>query len=75
FFKSPNYTLAMRIDKTILTAYLKGMEIENYKVRVNAVEPKIKGKDLIASGLQPSEDFGKILQQKYQEQIANLLVF
>jgi tRNA nucleotidyltransferase (CCA-adding enzyme) len=75
FFKSPNYTLAMRIDKTILTAYLKGMEIENYKVIVNAVEPKIKGKDLIASGLQPSEDFGKILQQKYQEQIANLLVF
>jgi tRNA nucleotidyltransferase (CCA-adding enzyme) len=75
FLKSPNYTLAMRIDKTILAAYLKAIGIENYKMIVNGVEPKIKGKDLIASGLQPSEDFGKILQQKYQEQIADLLMF
>ena len=75
FLNFPTYTLAMRIDKTILSAYLKAIGIKNYKTIVNGVEPKVKGKDLIASGLQPSEDFGKILQQKYQEQIADILVF
>lgn len=74
FLKSPNYTLAMRIDKTILSAYLKAMGIKNYKAIMNLVEPATKGKDLIASGVQPSKDFGKILEQKYQEQIADLLV-
>lgn len=75
FLKSPNYTLAMRIDKTILSAYLEAIGVKNFKAIINGIEPKTKGKELIASGLMPSKDFGKLLEQKYQEQIGNLLMF
>ncbi len=69
YVRTPSYTLAMRIDKTILKSYLQTIQMTNYKKFMEVVEPKIKGKDLIAQGLKPSVEFSEILELKYQEQI------
>lgn len=69
FLSSPSYTLAMRLDQSLLFEYLKTSGFKDYELFMNNVEPKIKGRDLIAQGMQPSKEFSKILEQKYQEQI------
>ncbi|WP_428739025.1 CCA tRNA nucleotidyltransferase [Sulfurimonas sp.] len=74
FLNSPSYTLAMRIDKKVLAAYLKAMNVKNYMEIVDSIEPKINGKELIAQGLKPSKKFGEILEQKYQKQIKDILM-
>lgn len=74
FLKTPSYTLAMRIDKTVLESYLQAIRMKNYKKFLDLVEPKIKGKDLITNGLKPSVEFSEILEAKYQEQIGKFLL-
>ncbi|QOP40215.1 CCA tRNA nucleotidyltransferase [Sulfurimonas marina] len=73
FLQSPSYTLAMRLDLELLHDYLQTIEMKNYQDLINNIEPKIKGKDLIAQGLQPSVEFSKILEEKYQQQISRFL--
>lgn len=73
FLSSPSYTLSMRIDRTVLNTYLKTIGMKNYKSFMDVVEPKIKGRDLIAKGLKPSEEFSEILEKEYQKQIKPFL--
>lgn len=74
FIRSPSYTLAMRIDSAILKEYLHITGMQDYKEFIENLEPKVKGKDLIAQGLKPSKEFALILEQKYQEQIKKYLM-
>ncbi|WP_304545206.1 CCA tRNA nucleotidyltransferase [Sulfurimonas microaerophilic] len=73
FLQSPSYTLAMRLDRELLSDYLQTIEMKNFKDLIDNIEPRIKGKDLIAQGLQPSVEFAKILEEKYQQQIGRFL--
>ncbi|MFT7859736.1 MAG: CCA tRNA nucleotidyltransferase [Sulfurimonas sp.] len=73
YLQEPSYTLAMRIDKALLEAYLKTIKMKNYKDFMKLVEPKIKGKDLIEQGLKPSKEFSVILEEKYKEQLKPFL--
>ncbi|MDH4944872.1 CCA tRNA nucleotidyltransferase [Sulfurimonas sp. C5] len=73
FIRTPSYTLSMRIDKKVLESYLQSIQMKNYKAFMDMVEPKIKGKDLIAQGIKPSVEFSEILEEKYQKQIKGYL--